>query len=103
MEGIGNNVTLEFENMDFGETGSSQVEICGWTPLPVNTIHIRFNPENGGEMQARMAEFRGRDTNEYNRQTFSFEKICGRGRLDLVFLPGCQFNLESIRFRKDEG
>ncbi len=103
VEGIGNNVTLEFENMDFGETGSSQVEICGWTPLPVNTIHIRFNPENGGEMQARMAEFRGGDTNEYNRQTFSFEKICGRGRLDLVFLPGCQFNLESIRFRKDEG
>lgn len=102
VEGIGNNVTLEFENMDFGEKGSSQVVISGWTPLPVNTVHIRFNPESGGEVQARMAEFRGRDTKDYNQQTFTFEKICGRGRLDLVFLPGCQFNLESIRFRKDE-
>lgn len=101
VEGIGNNVTLEFENMDFGGEGASRIVIKGWTPLPVNTIHIRFNPENGGEVQARMAEFQKDTDGEYKQQTFTFEKISGKGRLDLVFLPGCQFYLESIRFRKE--
>ena len=102
VEGIGNNVTMEFENMDFGETGTSQIEITGWTPLKVNTIHLRFKPEGEDEVVARMAEFAGTQKNTYATQTFTFQKISGRGRLDLVFLPGCQFNLESFRFRKDE-
>ena len=102
VEGIGNNVTMEFENMDFGGEGTASVTICGYTPLKVNTIHLRFKPEDGGEVQARMAEFAGTGKNEYNEQTFTFQKISGKGRMDLVFLPGCQFNLESVRFRKVE-
>ena len=102
VEGIGNNVTMEFENMDFGEAGTSQIEITGWTPLKVNTIHLRFKPEGEDEVVARMAEFAGTKKNTYATQTFTFQKISGKGRLDLVFLPGCQFNLESFRFRKDE-
>lgn len=102
VEGIGNNVTMEFENMDFGTDGASTLTICGWTPLAVNTIHVRLKPEDGGEVQARMVEFAGTGSATYNEQTFTFQKISGRGRLDLIFLPGCQFNLESIRFRKDE-
>ncbi len=102
VEGIGNNVTMEFENMDFGEAGTSQIEITGWTPLKVNTIHLRFKPEGEDETVARMVEFAGMKKNAYATQTFTFQKISGKGRLDLVFLPGCQFNLESFRFRKDE-
>ena len=102
VEGIGNNVTMEFENMDFGEEGTCRVTICGWTPLAVNTIHLRLKPDDGSEVQARMVEFAGTGKNEYNEQTFTFEKISGKGRMDLIFLPGCQFNLESMRFRKDE-
>ncbi|MBP5280977.1 MAG: DUF4982 domain-containing protein [Lachnospiraceae bacterium] len=99
---IGNNVTMEFENMDFGETGATGITICGWTPLEVNTIHLRFRPEDGSEVQARMVEFAGTGKNVYGEQSFTFQKISGKGRLDLVFLPGCQFNLESLRFQKDE-
>ena len=102
MESIGNNVTMEFEHMDFGEEGTNAITICGWTPLAVNTIHLRFKPEGKGEVAARMVEFAKADVNDYNEQTFTFEKISGMGRMDLVFLPGCQFNLESIRFRKVE-
>ena len=101
VEGIGNNVTLEYENMDFGEKGSCEITIKGWTPLPVNTIHIRFHTESG-ETQARMAEFRGSGREEYEEQVFTFDRISGRGRLDFIFLPGCQFNMESFRFRKEE-
>ena len=102
VEGIGNNVTMEFEGMDFGETGSSTVTISGWTPLAVNTIHIRLKPADGGEVMSRVVEFAKAKKDDYNEQTFSIPKITGKGRLDLIFLPGCQFNLESIRFRKDE-
>ena len=102
VEGIGNNVTMEFENMDFGKAGTSSITICGWTPLAVNTIHLRLKPDDGSEVQARMVEFAGTGKNAYGEQTFTFQKISGKGRLDLIFLPGCQFNLESLRFRKDE-
>ena len=102
VEGIGNNVTMEFEDMDFGEAGTSSITICGWTPLAVNTIHLRFRPDGEDEVQARMVEFAGTGKNTYENQTFTFQKISGKGRMDLVFLPGCQFNLESLRFRKDE-
>ncbi len=102
IEGIGNNVTMEFENMDFGQEGTASVTICGFTPLAVNTIHLRLKPEDGSEVKARMVEFKGTGKNDYQEQTFTFEKISGKGRMDLIFLPGCQFNLESIRFRKVE-
>lgn len=102
VEGIGNNVTMEYEGMDFGEEGAGTITIKGYTPLAVNTIHIRLKPEDGSEVQARMVEFKGIGRNEYNEQTFTFQKLTGKGRLDLIFLPGCQFNLESFRFRKDE-
>ena len=49
-----------------------------------------------------MVEFAGTGKSEYGEQTFKIPKITGKGRMDLIFLPGCNFNLESIRFRKDE-
>ena len=102
VNGIGNNVTMEFENMDFGETGADGITVTGWTPLAVNTIHLRFRPEGSDEFESRMVEFKGTGKEVYEPQTFTFEKLTGKGRMDLVFLPGCQFNMESIRFRKVE-
>ena len=102
VNGIGNNVTMEFENMDFGETGADGITVTGWTPLAVNTIHLRFRPEGSNEFESRMVEFKGTGKEAYEPQTFTFEKLTGKGRMDLVFLPGCQFNMESIRFRKVE-
>lgn len=102
VDGIGNNVTMEFENMDFGDAGTDGITICGYTPLAVNTIHLRFRPEGSDEIISRMVEFKETGKEAYEEQTFTFERISGKGRMDLVFLPGCQFNMESIRFRKVE-
>ena len=44
---IGNNVTLEYGDMDFGEEGACKVTVYGNTPLAVNTIHIHFTNEAG--------------------------------------------------------
>ncbi|MGN1085353.1 MAG: DUF4982 domain-containing protein [Lachnospiraceae bacterium] len=92
--GIGNNVTLVFEEMDFGENGTSRITICGRSRLPKNTIHVRFHGENGDVNQ--IAEFSGSE--EYVEQTFELTKVCGKNTVNFVFLPGCDFDFKWFRF-----
>ncbi len=91
---IGNNVSIVFENMDFGEKGTERVTIWGRTPLPANTIHIHFTDE-AGETVNRILEFTG---NGGASQDFSIERLTGRGKVELIFLPGSNFDLEAIQF-----
>lgn len=99
LEKIGNNVTLEYDHMKFGQKGVNGIVIRGRTPLACNTIHLRFTPKSG-ETVNRMVEFQGCET--YENQIFAIEKLAGEGRLDIIFLPGSQFDLEYIRFFSDE-
>ena len=39
--GIGNNVTIEYADMDFGNETSVVIEITGRSPIAKNTIHVR--------------------------------------------------------------
>ncbi len=98
VENIGNNVTLVYENMDFGLEGADKILICGRTPLAGNTIHIHFTPE-GGETKNRMVEFRGGPSGEYTEQSFAFETLQGKGRLEFIFLPGSRFDMEYFLFQ----
>ena len=94
--GIGNNVTIVYENMNFGEKGASQVTLWGRSPLPGNTIHIHFTGPQG-EMETRILEVPG--TEGYTPQTFSIEPLTGVGTLELIFLPGSNYDLEAIQFQ----
>ena len=40
--GIGNNVTITYTEMDFGEEGTAGIRICGRAPESSNSLHIRF-------------------------------------------------------------
>lgn len=93
--GIGNNVTVVYENMDFGDAGATGIELTGRSKLAGNTIHILFTPENG-ELQRRVLEVKG--TTEYETQTFAFEAITGKGKVEFVFLPGSDFDMKSFKF-----
>lgn len=93
--GIGNNVTIIYENMDFGETGAGQVTLWGRSPLPGNTVHIHFTRPDGS-LETRVLEVPG--TTEYAPQTFPIEPLTGRGTLELIFLPGSNFDLEALQF-----
>lgn len=95
---IGNNVTLVYENMDFGEGGAESVTICGCTPLERNSIHIHYTNQ-WGETVNRILEFAGDDGKEHE-QTFSIEKLAGCGKVEIIFLPGSCFNLVSVQFRE---
>nr|MCR4596153.1 DUF4982 domain-containing protein [Lachnospiraceae bacterium] len=57
IEKIGNNVSLEFKDMDFGDYGIKSLTICGRTPNPVNPVHVRFF--RGEESVREVCEFRG--------------------------------------------
>jgi beta-galactosidase len=73
VEGIENNVSLEFANMDFTSEGASRLIICGGSPIDKNTIHIRFAGEGGESNQ--LVEFTKSDG--YEERVFDLEKVAG--------------------------
>ncbi len=95
--GIGNNVSVVFNDMDFAK-GVSKLTICGRSPLAKNTIHVRFAGEDGSINQ--LAEFVMPEGagEEYVEQTFELESVSGLKTVNFVFLPGCQFDFKWFRF-----
>lgn len=96
VRGIGNNVTLCWDGMDFGEGGDALLEIDGSTDLPVNTIMIRIRKEDGTET-AETAEFTG---NGGQKQSFRIRVPSGPCSVRFVFLPGSRFDFHRFVFRK---
>lgn len=92
--GIGNNVSLEFEDMNFGEKGAHKLHVYGRTPLDHNTIQVRFVGEQGEN--SIMAEFL--HSEDYNWQTFELPEVTGAMKVVFVFLPGCNFDFKAFRF-----
>ncbi len=93
---IGNNVSLIYENMDFGDVTHASLTIDGRTPLPENPITLRFQNAEGETLTA-LAQFRG---TARCQQVFETEVLPGVCTVTFVFLPGCQFDFYSFRFAK---
>jgi len=94
VEHIGNNVSIQYADMDFGEEGIHQITICGRTTLEKNTIHVRF--DNGTEKHNEIVEFPSE--NEYTEHTFSLSEVKGVQQVSFIFLPGCDFDFSWFRF-----
>ena len=94
VEGIGNNVILEFDNMDFGDLGCSKLLVCGRSIGRKNAIQIRFLNEKSEFIQ--MIEFNQNDA--YTEEEFLLEKVTGHCRVSFVFLPGCEFDFKWFQF-----
>ena len=93
---IGNNVTLNWRNMDFGSAGDAVLSISGHTPLPKNTIQVRITNEEGTVCD-NAAEFDGRGG---ETQDFTVRVPDGNCTVSFIFLPGSSFDFESFRFHK---
>ena len=96
--GIGNNVVVEFADMDFGAEGVTAIAIWGRTPLAGNTAHINFTNEDGVSVR-RILEIKG--TKDYEKQVISFEKLAGKGKVEFIFLPGTDFDMEAFQFLRE--
>ncbi len=97
---IGNNVTLTFDNFDFGIEGVNSLQLCGKTKHEVNTIHIHFTPDTPeeGETLNRIIEFK--QCEDYKTVDFSIETLYGKGKLEFIFLPGSKFDFKEFQFEK---
>ena len=95
---IGNNVTLIWNDMDFGGKGEVLLEIEGRTNLAFNTISIRIKNKQGEEVVSA-AEFDGK---RYGVQQFRVTVPDGNCTVSFVFLPGSSFDFDSFRFQRRE-
>lgn len=96
IEEIGNNVTLVFEDMDFGDMPTRVLTVCGRAPKGDNTIHVRFF--NGQEEIKQIVEFA--QGSEYEERSFAMEPVKGKWEVSFVFLPGSCFDFAWFEFDK---
>jgi len=94
--GIGNNVSLVYEGMDFGEASRAMLTLDAATALSENPVTIRFEREDGRQLTS-LAQFRGTGR---GKQTFEVEVLPGMCRVSFVFLPGSQFDFYGFQFDK---
>lgn len=94
IEGIGNNVTLEFTDMDFGAKSMKGIAIKGRAVNGVNTIHLRLY--NGVDEIKQIVEFP--ESEEYILKEFDLEPLNGKWEVSFVFLPGSNFDFANFQF-----
>ncbi|MDN5316117.1 MAG: beta-galactosidase [Thermoanaerobacterium sp.] len=94
VEGIGNNVSLVFEDMDFTSEGATKIVVYGRSHIDKNTIHVRF--ANSESESNQIIEFTKSD--EYEERIFELKKITGKQKVTFIFLPGCNFDFGWFRF-----
>lgn len=96
VEGIGNNVSLAFEEMDFTTVGATKLVVYGSSPIDKNTIQIHFANQEGDSKQ--IIEFT--HSVDYVEKVFNLEKITGEQKVTFIFLPGCNFDFGWFRFER---
>lgn len=94
VKGIGNNVSIDFDGMDFGE-GVSRLIIKGTSYIEVNTLNIIFTDADGKQTR-QMLGFEHTDGPE--EKAFDIERVSGLNKVTFVFLPGSRFDFEWFRF-----
>lgn len=94
VEKIGNNVSLVFEDMDFGEKGTDTVILNCRSYQGLNPIQIRF----AGETESSVQMIEAKESHEYGQQEFKLEKLKGKGTLSFIFLPGSCFDFNWFQF-----
>ena len=95
VEGIGNNVVIDFADMNFGEKSAKSITVCGRSNSENNTINIKIFDKNGSST-TQLIEFA--HTDDYEEKTFELEEITGEKKIDFVFLPGCNFDFKWFKF-----
>ena len=94
IEEIGNNVSLEFYNMDFARQGFSKIIICGRSRIDKSTIHVRFHSEDGEVNQ--LVDFSYSD--DFVIREFPLKSVQGKQKVTFVFLPGSNFDFKWFQF-----
>jgi len=92
IEQIGNNVSIEFDGMDFSKAEATKLYICGRTPLNLNSIQVKFDDSNDVQMVGFSKAV------DFEVQEFTLQNVNGRQKVSFIFLPGCNFDFKWFRF-----
>ena len=95
VEGIGNNVILDFNDMNFGEKSATSITICGKSNIENNSINIKFFDKDNNST-TEIIEFA--HTDDYEEKTFEIKPVDGEKKISFVFLPGCNFDFKWFKF-----
>lgn len=96
IEEIGNNVTIEFDNMNFGAEGVRKLIICGRSRNDINTIHVHFKRTDSYDYQILEVPY----SSEYEEYEFDLSNISGMNQISFTFLPGSSFDFKWFQFKK---
>jgi len=95
VEKIGNNVSITYNDMDFGEQGATKLTLRWRSVLPENSVRVDF--ETSGGTTTQMLSLTG--NSDYTDITYPLDvPLTGSGRLSFVFLPGCNLDIEYLEF-----
>lgn len=93
--GIGNNTSLGFAGFDFGQAGTDSLELTYKSTQASNPVQVQFTGEGG--VQRAMITLPA--SKNYAAHRFPLGLVAkGMNSVRLVFLPGCQVDLDSLRF-----
>lgn len=92
--GIGNNVWIEFEHMDFADGGVTKLVMFGRSLTDRNTVRIRFSSPSGETPQ--VVEFH--HSENFMEHEFDLEKVVGLNQVTFTFLPGSSFDFGWFQF-----
>ena len=95
VEEIGNNVNLDFENMNFIEQAAKNITICGRSNTENNTININFFDSDNSKT-TEIIDFD--HTDDYVEKKFDIKPIKGEKKVSFAFLLGCNFNFKWFKF-----
>ena len=91
---IGNNVSLVFRDMNFGDDKPSKITIIGRARNARNTIHLLFESDDLSTRQILEID----PCDEISEHTFKIDNLQGDGTVTFVFLPGSSFDMKGFRF-----
>jgi len=114
VEGIGNNVTISFDDMDFGSptTAAQTINISWRSKLDSNTIRMVFEKDPREDAPSEKDTLPGKATSneiinlltlpsqaEYGSTKLKLDMpLTGKGTLRFIFLPGSEIDLEWFQF-----
>ena len=92
---IGNNVSILFRDMDFGENGATTIELCRRSQQ-ANSVRIVFTDIDGCEV-INTVQVPG--AWDYESIICPLETpLIGQGYVTFIFLPGCDIDLSWLKF-----
>ena len=95
IKNIGNNVSISYDNMNFDE-GISRIRIVGKSHNEKTSLHILYIED--GVVTRDMVDIPYSE--EYSEFFFDLKDVHTNGKINLVFLPGTDFDLKEFEFFK---